>query len=131
VISNNNLVFKKSDSATSMVWLTDLRTGKPVAGVPVAFYNQGNQVANGTTAQDGTELAEVRPDPVVSYAPLVAIAGEPGEENFAVVSSDWSSGIAIWDFNISGGWSLDALQSYFYTDRPIYRPGQTSIWQGL
>jgi uncharacterized protein YfaS (alpha-2-macroglobulin family) len=131
VISNLNVTFKKSDTGTSMVWITDLRTGEPVGNVPVQFFNQGNVVGEGKTADDGTLLTELRPDPEVTYAPVLAIAGEPGGDNFALVSSEWSNGIAIWDFNLSGGWSLDALQSYFYTDRPIYRPGQTVYWKGI
>ncbi len=131
VISNLNLTLKKSDSATSMVWLTNLRTGDPVGGEPIRFFNQGVLVEEGETAEDGTLQTELRPDPNMTWAPVLAMAGEPGEENFALVSSDWSNGIAIWDFNLSGGWSLEALQSYFYTDRPIYRPGQTVYWKGI
>ena len=131
VISNLNLTFKKSDSATSMVWLTDLRTGEPVGGEPIRFFNQGVLADEGETAEDGTLMAELRPDPNMTWAPVLAMAGEPGEENFALVSSEWSSGIAIWDFNLNGGWSLEALQSYFYTDRPVYRPGQTVYWKGI
>ena len=131
IISNLNLTLKKSDSATSLVWLTDLRTGQPVGGVPVTFYSQGEAVDTGETAADGTLQAEIRPAPEMAWAPLLAMAGQPGEEDFALVSSEWSNGIAIWDFNIPGGWSLDALQSYFYTDRPIYRPGQTVYWKGI
>lgn len=131
VISNLNLALKKSDSDTSMVWLTDLRTGEPVGDVPVRFFNQGSLVDEGETSSDGMVMAELRPDPNMSWAPVIAMAGEPGADNFAVVSSEWSSGIAIWDFNLSGGWTLEALQSYFYTDRPIYRPGQTVYWKGI
>ncbi|MCC6453744.1 MAG: Ig-like domain-containing protein [Caldilineaceae bacterium] len=131
VISNLNLTLKKSDSADSLVWLTDLRTGEPVGGQPIRFFNQGILVDEGKTAADGTLLAELRPDPNLNWAPVLAMAGEPGDENFAIVSSEWSNGIAIWDFNLAGGWSLDQLQSYFYTDRPIYRPGQTVYWKGI
>lgn len=131
VISNLNLTFKKSDSATSLVWLTDLRTGTPVSDVPIRFFTQGEVAEETMTTADGTALAEIRPDPNLSWAPTIAMAGEPGDENFAVVSSEWSNGIAIWDFNLNGGWSLDSLQSHFYTDRPIYRPGQTVNWKGI
>ena len=131
VISNLNLTFKKSDSATSLVWLTDLRTGTPVSDVPVRFIKQGNIVEESVTGADGTALAEIRPDLEFSWAPVTAMAGTPGDKDFALVSSEWTNGIAIWDFNLNGGWSLEALQSHFYTDRPIYRPGQTVYWKGI
>jgi alpha-2-macroglobulin len=131
VISNLNLTLKKSDSGDSLVWLTDLRTSEPVEGETVRFFNQGVLVEEGETEADGTLLAELRPDPNMTWAPVLAMAGTPGDENFALVSSEWSNGIAIWDFNLNGGWTLDAFQSYFYTDRPIYRPGQTLYWKGI
>ncbi len=131
VISNQNLILKKSDSGTSLVWLNDLRSGEPVSDVPVRLYRQGELLDEIVTRADGTATTELRPDPEMSWTPVLAMAGTRGQDDFAVVSSEWSSGIAIWDFNLFGGWSLDALQSYFYTDRPIYRPGQTVFWKGI
>jgi uncharacterized protein YfaS (alpha-2-macroglobulin family) len=131
VISDLNLTFKKSDTGTSLAWLTDLRTGQPVGDVPIRFYREGELVDETTTADDGIATRELRPPVETAWAPVLVMAGEPGDDSFALVSSDWSSGIAIWDFNLYGGWALDGIQSHFYTDRPIYRPGQTVHWNGI
>ncbi|HXF61071.1 MAG TPA: Ig-like domain-containing protein, partial [Caldilineaceae bacterium] len=131
VLSNHNLMLKWSQDAASLAWLTDLQTGQPVAGQPVRFFRDGVLVGDGITGDDGTVQIEIEPDPERRWAPVLAMVAEPGDPNFALVSSEWASGIAVWDFGLNGGWTLDPLQSYFYTDRPIYRPGQTVYWKGI
>lgn len=131
VISKNNLTFKWSQQATSAAWLTDLQTGQPVAEQPLRFFSEGVLAGEARTDAGGIATAQLSVDPEKRWAPVVAMAGEPGDPEFAVVATDWSSGIAVWDFGINGGWTLDPLQSYFYTDRPIYRPGQTVYWKGI
>ncbi len=65
------------------------------------------------------------------YSPMLAVSGQPGDADFAVVSTDWNEGIGPWEFNIPSGYGTPAYQTYFYTDRPIYRPGQTVFWKGI
>lgn len=131
VVSNNNLTFKWSQQDTSLAWLTDLQTGVPVADQPLRFYSEGQLVGETATDAQGIATLNLDIDPDRRWMPVVAMAGEPGDADFALVSSDWSSGIAVWDFGIIGGWTLDPLQSFFYTERPIYRPGQTAYWRGI
>ena len=131
VISDINVLLKKSERGTSLVWLTDLLTGQPLAGQAVRFYHENNLVAEGTTGDDGLVTTELNLDLERSWTPVLAMVGEPGDARFGVVSSDWSSGIAVWDFNLNGGYWLDPMVSYFYTERPIYRPGQTIYWKGI
>ncbi len=131
VLSNNNLVLKKSAQGDSLAWVTALQTGEPVADRPVRFYHTGEVLGEATTDGDGLALAALALDPMNSWTPVLAMSGEPGDANFAFASSEWSQGIAPWDFNIPGGYSAEEYQSYFYTDRPIYRPGQTIYWKGI
>lgn len=131
VLSNHNLTLKWSQQGTSLGWLTDLRTGQPVPGQTLRFWSDGVFAGETVTDEDGAALTHLTIDPERRWAPVIAMAGNPGEPDFAMVSSEWSSGIAVWDFGIIGGWALDPLQSYFYTDRPIYRPGQTVYWRGI
>ena len=131
VLSNNNVVFKKSAQGDSLAWITNLQTGEPVADLPVRFYHSGEVRGEATTDADGLALAALALDPMNSWTPTLAISGEPGDANFTAASSEWSQGIAPWDFNIAGGYSAEEYQSYFYTDRPIYRPGQTIYWKGI
>lgn len=131
VLSNNNLIVKKSAQGDSLAWITDLQNGQPVADLPVSFYFGGATRGEVTTNEDGVALSKLDLDPNNSWGPLLAISGEPGDPNFAAASSDWSQGIGPWDFNIPGGYSGEQYQTYFYTDRPIYRPGQTVYWKGI
>ena len=131
VLSNNNLVVKKSFQGESLAWVTDLQHGQPVADLPVSFYYGGATRAPVVTNADGVALSNLQLDPNNSWGPVLAISGEPGNANFAAASSEWSQGIGPWDFNIPGGYSTESYQMYFYTDRPIYRPGQTVYWKGV
>lgn len=131
VLSNNNLIVKKSAQGDSLAWITDLQNGRPVADLPVSFYFGGATRGAARTNADGVALSKLELDPNNSWGPVLAISGEPGDPNFAAASSDWSQGIGPWDFNIPGGYSGEQYQTYFYTDRPIYRPGQTVYWKGI
>ncbi len=64
--------------------------------------------------------------------PVFAASGEPGDPDFAVVSSDWDTGIEPWSFNFppTTGDTSPAV-FYIYTERPIYQPGQTVHWKGI
>lgn len=131
ILSNYNLVLKKSQSGASLAWLTDLRTGEPVAEQIVRFYLEGDQLAEVTTDDDGIAPATLGLTQDNAYWPVLAISGEPGTANFAAVSSEWNTGVAVWDFGLSGGYSPEQYQLHFYTERPIYRPGQTVHWKGI
>src|SRR5262249_53068438 len=50
---------------------------------------------------------------------------------FAAVASDWSSGVSPWEFGLQGAYGLPEMAAYIYTDRPIYRPGQTVNFKGV
>lgn len=131
VLSNYNLVLKKSQQGESLAWLTDLRTGEPVADQPVQFYVDTEQRAEAGTNAEGIARAALGLTSDTSYWPVRAVVGAPGTETFAAVSSEWNTGIAVWDFGLNGGYSVEQFQVYFYTDRPIYRPGQTVYWKGI
>ena len=130
-LSNYNMVLKKSQQGRSLAWLTDLRTGQPVPNEQITFYANGLAVGSATTDEDGTVLTSLEIDQEQKWAPVLAISGDEGHMNYAVVSSEWNSGIATWDFGLSGGWGADEITAFIYTDRPIYRPGQTVYWKGI
>ncbi|MEZ4673461.1 MAG: MG2 domain-containing protein [Caldilineaceae bacterium] len=131
VLSDNNLILKKSTAGESLAWLTDLQNGAPIADQPVRFYHGGAVRGEATTDVDGIALSDINLDPNNSWTPVIALSGTPGDPNFAAASSEWAQGIGPWDFSISGGYGVEPYQSYFYTDRPIYRPGQTVYWKGI
>ncbi|MCC7357984.1 MAG: Ig-like domain-containing protein [Anaerolineales bacterium] len=131
VVSGANLTLKLAFKE-ALVWATDLNSGAPLGNLPVTLYDANfNQLAGGVTTPDGifrADLAEARPD-LWTQVYAVVQAG-PGPTGFAVGLSDWSSGIDPWDFGLNGQYYQQDLTAYLYTDRPIYRPGQTVFFKG-
>ncbi|CAD7703729.1 unnamed protein product [Ostreobium quekettii] len=130
VLSNNNLLLKKSTVGDSLAWVTDLQTGRPVGDLSVRFFHSSGSDETATN-DDGIARIPLDLDSENSWTPVIAMSGNPGDPNFAATSSEWNEGIGPWDFSISGGYGVEPYQTYFYTDRPIYRPGQTIYWKGI
>ena len=51
--------------------------------------------------------------------------GNPGDDYFSLAYSNWNSGLQGYEFGINTDYSGPRTLAYLYTDRPIYRPGQT------
>ena len=65
------------------------------------------------------------------YSTYYAVLGVPGEDHFQHGAFTWNMGTSPWDFGINADFSGPALKAYLYTDRPIYRPGQTVYFRGV
>ena len=132
IISDNNITIKRGVQGDSLAWVTGLADGRPVAGAPISFTRNGAELAQGTTDEDGVVTAALGLGPNDQYVPVFAASGEPGDPGFAVVSSDWDTGIEPWSFNFppTNGSNSPAV-FYLYTERPIYQPGQTVHWKGI
>lgn len=110
-----------------VAWLTDI-PGEPVPGAEIGVYaRDGTLVARGITDDQGICRTQVPRDP----QPLIVI-GRVGEDITAAgLSNEWLSPSGSW-----WGWWRPAPSArryavYIYTDRPIYRPGQTVFFKGL
>ncbi len=125
--SQVNLTFKHG-ATESLVWAVDLPSQTPVANAPVTIYGSaGNELGSGTTDEDGLWRGAVAAHEGQVYAML----GQPGEENFALAVNNWGWGISGWDFGYSQQVLPPRTMIYMYTDRPIYRPGQTVYFRGV
>ena len=130
VKSRLNLVLKQT-RAEALVWATDLASGQPVAGAPVTLYTKVSQLAKtGKTDSDGLYLAD---DLAIKdlWETFFAFTGNPGGDDFGVAYNGWDSGISPWDFGVDSEFWASQYQGYLYTDRPIYRPGQTVYFKGI
>jgi hypothetical protein len=124
VVSHVQLVFKAS-ATEALVWAIDRRTNNPVAGVTVRIVDaQGEVIANGQTDQTGLYQSEFS-TPRENFSTLFAILSSPGNEFFSLAKSDWNEGLSAWDFGYSSSFLPPHTNYYIYTDRPVYRPGQT------
>jgi hypothetical protein len=130
ISSNIHLTFKLSPTE-ALVWAVDLRTNTPVSGAPIAVHAQdGTLLASGTTDQDGVFQSPI-PSQENLYETYYAVLGRPGDENFAFSQSDWKQGVDGYDFGFSMDLTGPDRQIYLYTDRPIYRPGQTVSFRAV
>jgi len=127
VLSRYNLSLKTSGDEV-LLWATDLRTGDVLPDLPVVLMSQGGTaLAEGTTDQDGVFVGERRGDRVFAFL------GDPHrpDRDFAAVISRWDDGISPWQFDLPVEYYSAPFAGYLFTDRPIYRPGQTVYFKGI
>lgn len=130
VSSHVHLTFKLSASQ-AFIWAVDLRNNTPVVSTPITIYDfNGNPLASGTTDDEGIFQAAIPVKPDV-YGTYYAVLGNPGGSNFSLASSTWDSGLQGFEFGIPTDYSGPRTQAYVYTDRPIYRPGQTVNFRAI
>jgi uncharacterized protein YfaS (alpha-2-macroglobulin family) len=99
-----------------------------VANAPIVIYDiGGNQVDSGITDENGLWKGSLTD--VLDYG--YAVLGQPGDNHFALAINRWSPGSISWDFGIPQRVQDKHTEVYLYTDRPIYRPGQTVYYRGV
>ncbi|MDY0019960.1 MAG: Ig-like domain-containing protein, partial [Anaerolineae bacterium] len=122
----------KLASEEALVWVTDLRSGEPITGTEVRLLDEkATLLAAGTTNADG--IARVRLGPLSSlWDRVIAVVGTPGKKGFGVAMSDWNIDTSPWSFGLSADYgTFYPYQLYLYSDRSIYRPGQTIYFKGV
>ncbi|MBK8431330.1 MAG: Ig-like domain-containing protein [Chloroflexi bacterium] len=132
LLANANVTLKTTATEV-MAWVTDLETGAPLANVPItvrAMFEE-RPVASGRTDADGVFYADGLELAVGYDAVYIALA--EGDGRFGMASSSWDEGTQPYDFGIYTDFYLQPNQptTYIYTDRPIYRPGQTVSIKGI
>ncbi|MFZ6028851.1 MAG: Ig-like domain-containing protein [Chloroflexota bacterium] len=131
VIANANLTFKTAPTE-ALLWLTDLNTGEPLAGVSLSVLDNNYQVvATGTTDADGKLYLDDLPPLEERYHSRYAISNDA--DVFAYAASQDGAGVNPWDFGIWDNYYAEPQPglAYLYTDRPIYRPNQPVYFKGV
>jgi hypothetical protein len=137
LVATDNITLKVAGSE-ALAWVTDLKSGQPAGGVPVQFYrlmqigNQQKVLPYGkaiVTDRDGLARldaagGQLRPEAEVIYA-AVASAG-----HFGLAASTWVQGIDAGDFQQPTMFQSRDIALYLYTDRRLYRPGDTVYFRG-
>ncbi|GAB4504034.1 MAG: alpha-2-macroglobulin family protein [Anaerolineales bacterium] len=124
IVATDNLTLKATPGE-ALAWVINLESGKPQAGVPVAFYNDKFiYLGQAFTGADGVARLNAN---TPTYARV------EGDEHLGFTALDWGSGVWTGQFGISENYYENRPTSfaYIYTDRPLYRPGQEVFFKGI
>lgn len=128
-VSNIHLTMKTSPE-NLLIWAVDLRTGDVVPDAEVKIYNTGGEVLlSGNTDQNGIFEVDFPASMDLYNNVFYAISGEAGQEDFGITASNWGFGSEPYEFGLRSDYGPPNPQTYIYTDRPIYRPGQTVYYR--
>ncbi|UIJ45927.1 MG2 domain-containing protein [Sphingomonas cannabina] len=133
LVTNMSVHFKWGREG-SLAWVTELSSGKPVAGADVRVSDSctGAILARGATDAEGRFLVtKGLPDPETygscednsTNHPLMISARKAGD--FAFDLTSWGEGIRPYDFDLPYGWSERSEVVHTVFDRALVRQGET------
>lgn len=115
VVSQNNLVVK-SDQGQALVWASTL-DGRPAADAEITIFDkEGKVLVNGRSDENGLYRTALN----TAQAPQLVIA-QSGDDTTISGINEYGWGTYTSGLNYGNRQHYD---TYVYTDRPIYRPGQ-------
>ncbi|HOU42747.1 MAG TPA: Ig-like domain-containing protein [Anaerolineaceae bacterium] len=124
VVTRVQLLMKLSEDSL-FVWAFNLRDDVPASGEPISIYDaDGTLLAEGITDEEGILQVDL-PSRKDNYDAVYAVMNQPGDELFGMAVSSMTQGIEPWNFGVTYQQFDIKPKYYLYTDRPIYRPGQT------
>ncbi|AFL80594.1 large extracellular alpha-helical protein [Aequorivita sublithincola DSM 14238] len=116
--SDLGLIVKKGNNRSYHFIATNLISAKPEGGVKIKLFNYQQQLietvtsdGDGMTLYDGTKNA--------------AFAVAQKGNNFAYVKLEDGNALSMSNFDISGKELQKGLKGYAYTERGVYRPGDS------
>jgi hypothetical protein len=113
-VVNSTVNYKRAQDDI-LVWVTDMQSGAPLPDQTVRIHSGTEVIATGQTDAEG----------------VLRLSLDPGLGNgFLAISSESSGKFGIW-YNSYGPGQPEADTLYIYTDRPIYRPGETVYFRGV
>ena len=107
-----------------MVWGNSLADSEPLSGVTITLLSKNNQtLVEGKTDSRGLAVFENIKDKLAGFEPFVIIATRDGDLSYLRLDETL---LPISDFDVSGRPYLSSgYEAFIYTDRGVYRPGDT------
>lgn len=128
VLTHYSLVLKHANEQL-IAWATD-NDGSPAPDLSVRVYdNQGRHILNGQTDMNGFFETSLSPEIDVG---MVLVYDNQGDTSIAGAHSIWGGSVSYgWFRSASATEELNPYHAYLYTERPIYRPGQTMHFKAI
>ena len=128
----------KFSPETNLIWVTELKTGKPVPEADLELRDDVNAVKwrgktdnEGRAQSPGWKALGIRGKDKWNK-PQQWIFARKGKDT-AFTSSEWGTGIYPYRFGISYDWNPipETMRGYLFTERGIYRAGETVHFKGM
>ena len=119
-----------------LVWAVDHDTGEPLEGVEVRAVRSDDPPRNSyeTANTDTAGLARFAVTDWnyrhYDYSPASLVRVDAGGR-YGVASTTWTQGASQWELAVPTTSFVPRPKGYVYTDRPIYRPGETVFFKGV
>ncbi len=128
IVTNLGVHLRKAPQG-SLVWVTSLDKGLPVAGadITVVECKSNTVVVRGKTDKQGIarlDLPSTLDDYMSGCTNRYAVMARAGGD-LGIVLPDWSEGIESWRFNLSGWEHSGSLIGHSILDRSLLRAGET------
>lgn len=122
IITDLGIVAKVSGQELR-VYINSLKDLKPVKDVEVKLLSRNNQVLlEGVTDSKGRAVFKDYAEKTEGFSPMVVTARKGKDFSFMRLGN---SRIDMGDFDVGGRPPVDKYEAFLYTDRGVYRPGDT------
>lgn len=116
--SDLGLTAKYGSDGNAVVFVTDIKTTEPMAGVEVALYDfQQQPVGKGTTTADGKVILKT------TDVPYVLVANKDTQRGYLRMRNGES--LSMSQFDVSGEQVQQGIKGFLYGDRGVWRPGDS------
>jgi uncharacterized protein YfaS (alpha-2-macroglobulin family) len=128
----------KFSPENNLVWITELRSGRPVPEVAIEIRNDANKVLwrgktdnNGWVETPGWKTLGIQSKNEWSQ-PRQWVFATKGDD-VAFINSEWGTGLSPYHFDIPFEWNPKPveIQGYIFTERGLYRAGETVHIKGI
>ena len=136
VIQVTNLGITVKDSPrNTLVFVTRLDTGAPVAGAKVSIVRLDNRIFwSGTTGADGVVMAADTPlRDAEDWSKFAFVVTAEKDGDIAYAGSDWNEGIQPWDFDVPFNLNEASplLRGTVFSDRGVYKLGEDVTFKAV
>ena len=124
---------------SSLVWVTRLSDGKPVADAAVTVFDMtgallwaGKSNADGFADVPGAVALKLK-NPRYQWEVPFSLVVAQKDDDVSATASTWDTGIEAYEFGLSQGWEGEKPESsgFVFTDRGIYKPGDEVFVKGV